>query len=79
MIQTNALEDSITINLTINKYKERMEKRANTDFLCGLSNSTDVHASKLIELEDSTIQAFTTHGLKMLTIDFQDVNKTFTI
>lgn len=57
MIQTNALEDSITINLTINKYKERMEKRANTDFLRGSSNSTDVHASKLIELEDFTIQA----------------------
>lgn len=48
------------INLTIKKYKEMREKRANTIFLHGSVNSAYVHDSKPTKLENSIIHTFTT-------------------
>ena len=41
--------------------------------MCGSANFAYVHAFKLTELEDSTIQVF--QGFTIFTIDFQGVNK----
>ena len=54
----------------MNKLKKIRENRVNTIFLRGSANYAYIHTYKLTELEDLTIQAITTQGFTMLTINF---------